>query len=112
MTRHGRAPYPPSLRRCCGTVCLSLNAAWADATLDRIKQRGKVPIGVLVGGSLFGSIDPVTQQPVGWNPELARDLARRLGVEAELVPVQPSNRVQFLQQGKVDLLIASMEYNP
>ena len=92
--------------------CLTLNAAWADATLDRIKQRGKVSIGVLVGGSLFGSIDPATQQLVGWNPDLARDLAKRLGVEAELVPVQPSNRVQFLQQGKVDLLIASMEYNP
>jgi len=93
-------------------TALTLNAAWADATLDRIKQRGKVTIGVLAGGGPFGSIDPATQQLVGWNPELARDLAKRLGVEAELVPVQPSNRVQFLQQGKVDLLIASMEYNP
>lgn len=93
-------------------TALTLNAAWADATLDRIKQRGKVTIGVLAGGGPFGSIDPATQQLVGWNPELARDLAKRLGVEPELVPVQPSNRVQFLQQGKVDLLIASMEYNP
>lgn len=91
---------------------LSLNAAWADATLDRIKQRGKVTIGVAASGGPFGSVDPATQQLVGWNPELARDLAKRLGVEAELVHVQPSNRVQFLQQGKVDLLIASMELNP
>lgn len=93
-------------------TALTLNTAWADATLDRIHQRGKVTIGVLAGGGPFGSIDPATQQLVGWNPDLARDLAKRLGVEAELVPVQPSNRVQFLQQGKVDLLIASMEYNP
>ena len=85
--------------------------ARADATLDKIKQRGKVAIGVLVNGGPFGSIDPATQQLVGWNPELARDLAKRLGVEAELVQVNPSNRVQFLQQGRVDLLIASMEYN-
>lgn len=90
---------------------LAMQAAHADATLDRIKQRGKVAIGVLTNGGPFGSIDPATQQLVGWNPELARDLARRLGVEAELVPVLPSNRVQFLQAGKVDLLIASMEYN-
>lgn len=68
-------------------------------------------IGVVVGGGPFGSIDPATQQLVGWNPDLARDLAKQLGAEAELVQVQPSNRVQFLQSGKVDLLIASMEYN-
>ena len=73
---------------------LCAQAAHADATLDRIKQRGKVAIGVVVGGGPFGSIDPATQQLVGWNPDLARDLAKQLGVEAELVQVQPSNRVQ------------------
>ena len=90
---------------------LCAGAAHADATLERIKQRGKVAIGVMVNGGPFGSIDPATQQLVGWNPDLARDLAKQLGAEAELVQVQPSNRVQFLQSGKVDLLIASMEYN-
>lgn len=91
---------------------LWLGAAHADATLDRIHQRGKVAIGVMVNGGPFGSIDPATQQLVGWNPDLARELARQLGAEVELVQVQPANRVQFLQSGKVDLLIASMEYNP
>jgi polar amino acid transport system substrate-binding protein len=90
---------------------LLAGAAHADATLDKIKQRGKVSIGVLVNGGPFGSIDPSTQQLVGWNPELARALAKGLGVEAELVQVQTATRVQFLQAGKVDLLIASMEYN-
>jgi polar amino acid transport system substrate-binding protein len=90
---------------------LCMGAVHADATLDRIKQRGKVAIGVMVSGGPFGSIDPATQQLVGWNPDLARDLARQLNAEVELVQVQPSNRVQFLQSGKVDLLIASMEYN-
>src|SRR2546427_5314567 len=33
-------------------------------------------------------------------------------LEAELVQVQTATRVQFLQAGKVDLLIASMELNP
>lgn len=86
--------------------------AHADATLDKIQQRGKVIIGVLVNGGPFGSIDPATQQFVGWNPELARALAQGLGVEAELVQVQTPTRVQFLQSGKVDLLIASMELTP
>ena len=99
-----------------GMLLLSLAAAafaaHADATLDRIHQRGKVAIGVVASGGPFGGIDPTTQQLTGWNPELARELARRLGVEVELVQVQPATRVQFLQSGKVDLLIASMEYNP
>ena len=92
-------------------ACASLSAH-ADATLDKIHQRGKVAIGVVVNGGPFGGIDPATRQLIGWNPELARDLARRLGVEVDLVQVQPATRVQFLQSGKVDLLIASMEYNP
>ncbi|MDB5892935.1 MAG: amino acid transporter [Rhodoferax sp.] len=90
----------------------SAGTAHADATLDKIKQRGKVSIGVLVNGGLFGSIDPATQQLIGWNPELARALAKGLGAEVDLVQVQTPNRVQFLQGGKVDLLIASMELNP
>ena len=94
------------------SIALGCMAAHADATLDKIKQRGKVSIGVMINGGPFGSIDPATQQLTGWNPELARALAKGLGVNVDLVQVQPATRVQFLQGGKVDLLIASMELNP
>ncbi len=86
--------------------------AHADTTLDKIQSRKEVIIGVLINGGPTGSIDPATQRFIGWNPELARQLARDLGVSATLVQVQPSNRVQFLQSGKVDLLIASMDWSP
>jgi len=84
--------------------------AHADATLDKIRQRHKIVVGVLLSGGPFGSIDPSNQKPLGWNVELAQDIARQLGVELETVQVQPSNRVQLLQQGKVDILIAGMEW--
>ena len=58
------------------TAALLPAVAQADATLDKIKQRGKVSIGVLVNGSAFGSIDPSNQQLVGWNPELDRKSTR------------------------------------
>ena len=31
-----------------------------------------------------------------------------MGVSLELVPVQSSNRMQFLEQGKIDMMIATM----
>jgi len=104
----------PGAARTAFTLALALaaGAAHADATLDKIKERGTVTIGVLANGGVFGSVDPATQQLVGWNPELARQLAKGLGVKAELVQVQTATRTQFLISGKVDLLIASMELNP
>jgi polar amino acid transport system substrate-binding protein len=85
-------------------------AVQADATLDKIEQRHRLVVGVLLSGGPFGSIDPGTQKPKGLNVDMAQDLGRQLGAEVELVPVLPANRVQFLQQGKVDLLIANMEW--
>ena len=93
------------------TVTLGASfAAQADATLGKIEQRHRVVVGVLLSGGPFGSIDPTTQKPEGLNVDLAEDVGRQLGAEVELVSVLPANRVQFLQQGKVDLLIANMEW--
>lgn len=85
-------------------------AAHADATLDKIEQRHRLVVGVLLSGGPFGSIDPSNQKPKGLNVDMAEDLGRQLGAQVELIPVLPANRVQFLQQGKVDLLIANMEW--
>lgn len=97
--------------------CLSLmvlasavSPSLADQTLDKIKDRGTVNIGVILSGAPFGWIDPDTKQLAGFTPDLAREIAIQLGVKPNLVEVTPPNRVQFLQQGKVDLLIASMQW--
>ncbi|NWA24674.1 transporter substrate-binding domain-containing protein [Pseudomonas gingeri] len=90
----------------------AVGAAQADATLDKIEQRHTLVVGVLLSGGPFGSIDPSTQAPKGLNVDLANALGKDLKVDVELVPVLPANRVQFLQQGKVDLLIANMEWTP
>jgi polar amino acid transport system substrate-binding protein len=59
----------------------------------------------------FGYLDP-SGAIVGFEADLAADVAKRLGVKLELVPVVASNRIQFLQQGKIDLLIATMSDTP
>jgi polar amino acid transport system substrate-binding protein len=91
-------------------LTLSAGLAQADATLDKIQQRHKVSIGVILSGPPFGTIDPKTREQLGYNVELAKGIAQRLGVEVETVSVLAPNRVQFLQQGKVDLLVANMQF--
>jgi len=91
-------------------LALFASLAQADATLDKIQSRHKISIGVILSGPPFGTIDPATGAHQGYNVELAKGLAQRLGVELESVSVLAPNRVQFLQQGKVDALIANMQF--
>jgi polar amino acid transport system substrate-binding protein len=84
--------------------------AHADATLDRIKDQGKVSIGVVLSGPPYGYIDPKTREQKGYVIDLAKSIADHLGVKLDVVTVTPPNRVQFLQQGKVSLLIANMQW--
>jgi len=92
----------------CGALFTTI--AYADATLDRIKGRGALTVGVILSGAPFGYIDPASQEQKGYNLDIAKALADKLGVKLETVTVTPPNRVQFLQQGKVDILIANMQY--
>lgn len=92
-----------------GLGFLASSNANADATLDKIKDRGVLVVGVMLSGPPFGYIDPTTQEQRGVNIDLAKNLAERLGVRLETVPVTPPNRVAFLQQGKVSLLLANMQ---
>jgi polar amino acid transport system substrate-binding protein len=91
---------------------LGLGAASARAdALDDIKQRGTLIVGVKADYRPYGYRDP-SSGIVGIEPDLAADIAKRLGVKLELVPVVASNRMQFLDQGKIDIMIATMTDTP
>jgi polar amino acid transport system substrate-binding protein len=79
----------------------------AAQTLDRIKQRGTIVVGVKNDYKPWGFLDP-TGKIVGMEIDLAEDVAKRLGVKLEMVPVVASNRMEFLQQGRIDLIIATL----
>lgn len=102
--------------RTLATLCLAWSAAsaaglaQADATLDKIQQRHVISVGVMLSGAPFGTLDPKTGEHLGYNVELAKGIGKALGVEAQTVSVLAPNRVQFLQQGKVDILIANMQF--
>lgn len=75
-------------------------------TLDQIKDSGKITIGVFSDKSPFGYVDENgTYQ--GYDVELANRLGQDLGVEVELVSTEAANRVEYLQTGKVDVILAN-----
>jgi polar amino acid transport system substrate-binding protein len=84
-----------------------ISAPLQAQTLDKIKQRGILVVGTKADYKPFGFRDP-GGSIVGFEPDLARDVADRLGVKLELEPVVSANRMQFLQQGKIDLMLATM----
>ena len=92
------------------TAALVGRAEAADG-VEAIKQRGTLIVGVKADYKPFGFRDP-SGAIIGLEPDLAADLAKRLGVKLELVPVVSANRIEFLQQGKVDLLIATLSDKP
>ncbi len=98
-----------SLKLLSTTLLAGLIAAGPVAAdvLDRIKERGTLVVGIRADYKPYGFLDPDGNN-IGIEPELARDVAEKLGVDIEFVPVIASNRMQFLQQGRIDLMIATM----
>lgn len=93
-------------------MTLGLGAQPATAqTLEKIKQRGVLVVGSKADYKPFGFRDP-SGAIVGLEPDMAKDVADKLGVKLEIEPVVSSNRMQFLQQGKTDLMIATMNDKP
>ena len=91
---------------------LAIAAAPAAAqTLDKIKSRGVLVVGTKADYKPFGFRDP-SGAIVGFEPDIAKEIADKLGVKLEIEPVVSSNRMQFLQQGKIDLMIATMNDKP
>lgn len=99
---------------CSGVLSAVLSAGLlavpAHASGDHMKEvldRGTIRIGVL--GALkpwaYRSEDGNMQ---GFDIDLASRIAESLGVDLELVEVTSVNRMEFLQQGRVDMLLAGM----
>jgi polar amino acid transport system substrate-binding protein len=78
---------------------------------NKVMEAGKVVVGVKPDYKPWGFRDP-SGKLVGMEVDMAQDVADTMGVELELVPVESSNRMQFLEQGKIDLMIATMSDRP
>lgn len=78
------------------------NTAW-----KRVMSSGTLNVGVKADYKPFGFRN-TDGKLVGFEPDMARQVAETMGVKLHLEPVVASNRMQFLEQGKIDLMIATM----
>ncbi|EHK54269.1 transporter substrate-binding domain-containing protein [Allomesorhizobium alhagi] len=88
-------------------VLSASSAQAADAYLKQILDRGVVRVGVQ-GAFKPWSFPAPDGSMQGIEVDLAQSVADALGVELEPVMITSANRMQFLQQGKIDLIIGGM----
>ena len=86
---------------------LAIAAPASADTLQDVMESGTLTVGVKADYKPYGYLNS-EGDIVGIEPDLAQDVADTLGVELELVAVVASNRMQFLDQGKIDAMIATM----
>lgn len=85
-------------------VAVSLGAAAAHAgTIDDIRARGVLKIPGILNEDPYFNKDPRTGEWRGFAIEMARDVAKTLGVKLEVVESSWANSILDVQSGKVDM---------
>lgn len=99
----------------CGTGKSETNgtpvASGSKSTIDTIKQRGKLVVGVKYDTNLFGLKNTATGQVEGFDVDLAKALAKDIfGDEnkVEFKEVTSKTRIPMLEKGDIDMIIATM----
>ena len=87
----------------------SSEAAGTDTvfrTLDEIKKDGTINIGVFSDKNPFGYVDENGEYQ-GYDVYFAKRIGEDLGVEVNYVSTEAANRVEYLETGKVDIILAN-----
>lgn len=75
-------------------------------TLDEIKDSGKINIGVFSDKNPFGYVDENGNYQ-GYDVYFAERIGKDLGVEINYVSTEAASRVEYLETGKVDIVLAN-----
>ncbi len=80
----------------------------AGSTMAAIQANGKLVCGTKFDVRGFGFKNPTTNEVEGLDADLCRAIAEGLGVPPEFVEAVSANRIPFLQEDKVDIVISTM----
>jgi polar amino acid transport system substrate-binding protein len=98
-----RESYPPS--------GLSVPS---ESTMDDIRDRGRLVVGVAQNTYLFGYRDPFTGELTGFDVDIAREIARALLGDPDRVQfraVVSEDRLPVLVNDEVDIVVSTMTMN-
>lgn len=92
-------------------VTASQDSALAAMVPDSIKSDGKIKVGTDASYPPNESVDPATQQIVGWDVELFKAVAAKLGLEAEFENANFDTIIPGVQSGKYEIGVSSFTDN-
>jgi len=105
-----QAPEKAEEKAAPAEVAAPAEAAAPMGKIEEIKARGKMVAGVKDSVFLFGFIDPNTNELAGFDVDICKAIADKLGVGVEFKTVTSKNRIPMLAQGSVDILAATMTH--
>ena len=80
-------------------------------TLEEIKSSGTINIGVFSDKSPFGYVDENGEYQ-GYDVYFGNRIGEDLGVKINYVSTEAANRIEYLQTGKVDIILANFTVTP
>lgn len=75
--------------------------------LDDIKESGVIKIGVALGGEPVGFWD-IKNEPIGYDVDFAKRLAKAIGVELQMINVHGDARISMLVSGQLDVVVGNL----
>ena len=94
-----------------GLTALSAYAKTKYRTVEQIKKSGVIRIAVFSDKKPFGYVDEYGKYQ-GYDVYFAERLSKDLGVKVKYVPVEAAARVEVLETGKVDIVLANFTVTP
>jgi polar amino acid transport system substrate-binding protein len=87
------------------------NPADADAAVASIRARGRLIVGLDIGSNLFSFRDPITGEIVGFDVDVAAEVARDIfgnPSQVEYRILSSAERITALQKAEVDVVVKTM----
>ncbi len=94
----------------CTKVATPGQDASSSSALQAVLQRGTLRVGDCLTFAPFGFYNK-DGQPDGYDVDLAKELAKEMGVKLEVVNTTSANRIPNLQTGKVDVVFCNFTRN-
>jgi ABC-type amino acid transport substrate-binding protein len=80
----------------------------AGSSMAALQKKGEITIGVKYDVPPFGFKNPQSNDLEGFDVDLGRAIATKLGVKPKFIEAISDNRIPFLEDGTADLILSTM----